>query len=117
MSADVLILTVALIILSVVLAAIGIAGLSAKLPKNPVMGVRVKSVQASEDAWEAGHRAAGISLILAAIPPAVVAGAMVLNPPAEIQDWILVYALAGVITGGLIALSVKQADRAAREVS
>ena len=34
------------------------------------------------------------------------------TPPQEIADWFLVYAVVGVITGGLIALASRTAERA-----
>jgi hypothetical protein len=75
----------------------------------------VASVQADDKAWRAGHRAASGAIVAAAGPPLLLAVALIAMPPAEVGDWFPVYAVVGVITGGLIALAVRQADRAAKE--
>ena len=113
---EVTIVALALLVLAAALAGVGVAGLAGRLPRNRVVGMRVEALRGSDEAWRAGHRASGVALILAAIPPAVVGVAMLIEPPTAVGDWMLVYAVAGVITGGLIALASRQADRAARAV-
>jgi len=107
------VLAIALLVLAVVLVSVGVAGLTERLPRNGWLGIRTKIVQRDDEAWRVGHRAAGAALITAAGPPLLLAVALLVAPPAEIEDWFLIYAAVGVVTGGLIALSVRQADRAA----
>lgn len=113
---DITILAAGLLILAVVLVGVGLAGLTERLPRNRWVGVRVPSVQESEAAWCAGHRAAAGAVMAAAGPPLLLAVALIASPPEKVDDWLLVYIVVGVITGGLIALAVRQADRAAQEV-
>ena len=111
---DAAVLALALFVLSLVLLLVGLAGRLGVLPRNRWIGVRAAAVRENDETWQAGHRASAAALLLAAVPPALVAAALVVEPPAEIDDWLLSYAVAGVVTGGLIALAVRQADRAAR---
>ena len=116
MNIEISIVAIALLILSAVLIGVGLAGLTERLPRNRWAGIRVSSVQASDAAWRAGHRAAAGAVMAAAGPPLLLAVALIAVPPAELEDWFLIYAVVGVITGGLIALAVRQADRAAQDV-
>jgi uncharacterized membrane protein len=106
-------LAMALLVLAVGLVFVGVAGLTERLPRNRWLGIRTQTVRRDDEAWRLGHRAAGAALITAAGPPLLLAVALLVAPPAETEDWFLVYAVVGVVTGGLIALSVRQADRAA----
>ncbi len=106
------VLAIALLMLAVALAAIGIAGLTERLPRNRWAGLRSASMRDDDAAWRRGHRAAGATLMAAAGPPLLLAMALFVAPPPDIADWFLVYAVVGVVTGGLIALSARQADRA-----
>jgi hypothetical protein len=114
---DITILAVAMIVLAAALVGVGLAGLTERLPRNRWIGVRVASVQASDEAWRAGHRAASGAVMAAAGPPLLLAVALIASPPEVVDDWLLVYIVVGVVTGGLIALAVRQADRAAQEVN
>jgi hypothetical protein len=107
------VLALALLVFAVALVAVGVAGLAERLPRNRWIGVRSPAVQRSDEAWRVGHRAGGAALVAAAGPPLLLAAALIARPPDEVADWFLVYAVVGVITGGLIALAVRQADRAA----
>lgn len=117
MDLEITIVAVALLILTALMIAIGLAALTERLPRNRWVGIRVASVQVDEKAWRAGHRAASAAVMAAAGPPLLLAVALIAVPPGELQDWFLVYAVVGVITGGLIALAVRQADRAAQEIN
>lgn len=114
---EITILALAMVVLSVALIAIGLAGLTERLPRNRWVGVRVASVQQSDEAWRAGHRASSGAVIAAAGPPLLLAVALIASPPEVVDDWLLVYVVVGVVTGGLIALAVRQADRAAQKVN
>ncbi len=117
MSLEISVVAIALLVLTAALVVIGLAGLTERLPPNRWVGIRVASVQVDERAWRTGHRAASGAVMAAAGPPLLLAVALIARPPAALEDWFLVYAVVGVITGGLIALAVRQADRAAQEVN
>ena len=105
-------LALVLLALAAALAAVGLAGLTERLPRGRWLGLRTKRIREDDEAWRVGHRAAGRTLIAAAGPPLLLAVALLAVPPDEVADWFLVYALVGVITGGLIALAARTADRA-----
>ena len=106
------ILAAALLALAVALAAVGLAGIAERLPRNRWIGLRAAGVRADDDTWRTGHRAAGGALIAAAGPPLLLGIALIARPPAQIEDWFLAYAVVGVVTGGLIAMATRQAERA-----
>jgi hypothetical protein len=62
------------------------------------------------------QRAVGRRLIAAAGPALLLGVALLVRPPEQVSDWFLVYAIAGVATGGLIALARRQAQQAARDL-
>lgn len=106
------VLAVALIVLAAVFVAVGLAALTERLPRNGVVGIQTASVRLDDEHWRVGHRAASSLLLAAAGPPLLLAAALVAVPPDEVADWFLVYAAAGVTTGGIVALAVRQAERA-----
>lgn len=106
---DTNVLALALLVLAMALAGVGLAGVTERLPRNRWIGLRVDVLRADDAAWRIGHRAGGAALIAAAGPPLLLAVALLASPPAEIADWFLLYALVGVVTGGLIALAARQA--------
>lgn len=112
---EITVLAVALLLLAAVLVGVGLASLTARLPRNRWLGVRVAATVADEEGWRAGHRAAGGTLIASAGPPLLLAIALLVRPPAALAEWFLVYAVVGVLTGGLIAVAVRQADRVATD--
>ncbi|MGD8684214.1 MAG: SdpI family protein [Chloroflexota bacterium] len=103
------ILALVLLGLAIALAGVGLAGLAERLPRNRWLGLRTPAVRENDTSWRAGHRAAGGTLIAAAGPPLLLAAALLASPPDALADWFPVYALVGVITGGLIALASRQA--------
>jgi hypothetical protein len=76
---------------AMVLGVIGMAGLAERLPR----GGRRR------------QRAAGATLLLAA--------ALIARPPEALGDWFVIFALAGVVCGGLIALARRQLESAEDE--
>ena len=110
-------IALALLALAVALAAIGIAGVTERLPRNRWLGIRTQALRDDDQSWRIGHRAAGAMLIAAAGPPLLLAVALIASPPAEAEDWFLIYAAVGVVTGGLIALAARQADRAVSDTT
>ena len=62
------------------------------------------------------HRAPDRRLIAAAGPALLLGVALLVRPPEQVSDWFLVYAIAGVATGGLIALARRQAQQAGRDL-
>jgi len=112
---EITVLALASLVTAVVLAAVGIAGVTERLPRNRWLGVRTDAIgEGDDDTWRIAHRAAGGALIAAAGPPLLLGVALLAAPPDEANDWFIIYAAVGVITGGLIALAVRQADRAAQ---
>ncbi len=109
---EITILAILLLVVAVVLAGVGIAAVTERLPRNRWLGVHSASMRGDDEAWRIGHRAAGGALIAAAGPPLLLAVALLAAPPEEAADWFLFYAVVGVVTGGLIALASRQADRA-----
>ena len=106
------IVAIALLTLAVVLAAVGLAGVLERLPPNRWIGLRAPVVRADDAAWRIGHRAAGATLIAAAGPPLLLAVALIAAPPEQLEDWLVILIAAGLITGGLLALASRQAQRA-----
>jgi hypothetical protein len=109
---DTTILALALLLLAVTLAGVGLAGVLERLPRNAWVGLRVDVVRRDDHAWRVGHLAAGPALMAAAGPPLLLAVALLVAPPEEVADWFLFYAVVGVVTGGLIALAARQARAA-----
>ena len=46
-------------VLAVLLIVVGALGWAAKLPGNPVVGIRVPEVRKSQELWDMAHRVAG----------------------------------------------------------
>ena len=109
-------LAVALFVLAAVFIGVGLAGLTRRLPHNRIVGIQTEAVRRDEERWQAGHRAASRLLLAAAGPPLLLAVALLVVPPDEVADWFLIYAAVGLATGALVALAVRQADRAAGEL-
>jgi hypothetical protein len=86
---------------------------SGRIPRNPLVGLRVRWVLDDEEAWETGHRAA-VPAVTAAAPVAVVVG-IIGAVPALGEDARIILALAGlgVLVAGLVWGTVLAA-RAAR---
>jgi hypothetical protein len=102
----------ALIALAVALVAVGLAGVLERLPRNRWIGLRTASVQDDDESWRMGHRAAGGAVIAAAGPPLLLGLALIAAPPENLEDWLLILIAVGLITGGLLALSSRQARQA-----
>ena len=107
------VLAVALLILAAIFAIVGALALFERLPRNSVVGIQAKPVTVDDEHWRAGHKAAAPMLLAAAGPSLLLAVALITVPPESIADWFIIYAVVGVITGGLIALAMRQAERAA----
>ena len=105
-------IAVALLALSAALAGVGLAGLADRLPPNHPLGLRNRALRADDVAWRRGHAAAGRALLAAAGAPLLLAVVLLVSPPEAVGDWLPAYALVGLLTGGLIALGVRQADTA-----
>ncbi len=109
---DDMLVGVALMLLAGGLAAIGLAGLMERLPRNRWIGLRLARIREDDAAWRTAHRAAGPSLIAAAGPPLLLGVALIAAPPDTLQDPFLFLGLVGIATGGLLALGVRQAQAA-----
>jgi hypothetical protein len=108
---EVTLVAVALLVLAVALAGIGLAGLTERLPRNRWVGLRTAGIRDDDEAWRVGHRAAGPALVAAAGPPLLLGVALIAAPPDRLEDWFLYMAVVGVLTGGLLALAARQAQR------
>lgn len=106
---EVTLVAVALLVLAVALAGIGLAGLTERLPRNRWVGLRTAGIRDDDEAWRVGHRAAGPALMAAAGPPLLLGVALIAAPPDRLEDWFLFMAVVGVVTGGLLALAARQA--------
>ena len=105
-------IALAMLLLATALAAIGLAGITERLPRNRWLGLRTKAVRHDDETWRVGHRAAGPSLLAAAGPPLLLSVALFVAPPDAVGDWLLIYAVVGLVTGGLLALGSRQAENA-----
>ncbi len=105
-------IAIAMLVLAIALAGIGLAGMTERLPRNRWIGLRSAALRAGDEAWRVGHHAAGGALVVAAGPPLLLAAALFASPPDALEDWLIVFALVGVVTGGLIALASRQAQTA-----
>ena len=109
---EVAVLALALLMLATALAGVGVAGLTERLPRNRWIGLRIASLRTDDEAWRIGHRASGATLVTAAGTPLLLGVALLVSPPALVADCLPAYAVVGVVTGGLIALAARQAERA-----
>ena len=103
-----------LVFLFVGLLLCGLAARSAKgsLKRNPWAGIRIPSTMASEAAWDAGHHAAVVPMMLAGVGPALV-GALLLTRPSG-GTALTVIALASFWLVGWLLVATALASRAAR---
>lgn len=106
------IVALALLVLAVALAGAGVAGISGRLPRNRWLGLRVPEVHEDDASWQVGHRAAGPMIVAAASPPLLLGVALLATPPERLEDWLVILIVAGLVTGGLLALATRQARSA-----
>ncbi len=106
------IVALALLGLAIALAAVGLAGVTERLPRNRWIGLRTIGVRKDDESWRIGHRAAGAAIIAAAGPPLLLGVALIAAPPENLEDWLLILIVVGLITGGLLALASRQAQNA-----
>lgn len=108
----------ALVLVSGGLAVIWIGRQAARgeLDRNWVAGIRITSTLASDEAWQAGHRAAGRFLVLAGIAPLLGGIAMIVVGWGrdELAATIALVACGVLVT--LVLIAGRVADRAARAV-
>ena len=102
----------ALLTLAGALVAVGLAGITERLPRNRWIGLPTGGVRADDESWRVGHRAAGGPLIAAAGPPLLLGVALLAVPPEDLEDWLLFLIADGLITAGLLALASRQARSA-----
>jgi hypothetical protein len=106
------IMALASLALAIVLAGVGIAGLAERLPHMRRAGAKAIPARQHDPGRQARSRAASATLIGAAGPPLLLGVALLVRPPEQLADWFLIYALTGVVTGGLIAYARRRADTA-----
>jgi len=73
------------------------------LERNWIMGIRTKSTLASDEAWEAAHRAAGGVLSLSGLGPLILGPLLLLRPNNAVGAGLVFLAIAWLLTGILIA--------------
>lgn len=82
------------------------------LKRNPWAGIRIPSTMASEAAWDAGHRAAVLPMMVAGVGPAAV-GALLLTRPSG-GTALTVIALSSFWLVGWLVVATVLASRSAR---
>jgi hypothetical protein len=96
----------------------GLGRLSAtgRLPRNLFAGIRIPSTLRSDEAWDAGHRAAASALTVAGFGPVVAAAVVAAKRPSREGQTVLFRIGAGWLLAW-IGLATFQASRAARATS
>lgn len=87
-------------ILAVLLIVVGGLGWAAKLPGNPVLGIRVPEVRKSQELWDMAHRVAGPLWVLSGVAFAISA---LMSFAASGWMWLIVAltAIAGIVFIGM----------------
>ena len=104
-------LAVLLITTGVLVSWVGTRSATGRLARNRRLGVRTPRTVASDEAWEAAHRAAGPWLV-AAGAAVTVPGVVLLARPSNALGGLVVLAGSGLLVS-LVAVSALLADRAA----
>jgi hypothetical protein len=97
----------------VIMVVVGRMAATGRLPRNLVAGIRIPSTLRSDEAWRAGHEAAGTALTAAGIGPLIVAAVVAVTHPGRGART----ALSRIGTAWLLCclgLATFQASRAAR---
>ena len=102
-----------LAVAAVVVAAVAALAATGRLRRNPVAGIRIPSLSASDAAWRIGHRAAVLPTAAAAVICVALAVVKLVNPLFEVVGSILQTVV--LILGVLVRTGL--ASRAAREQS
>jgi uncharacterized membrane protein len=87
------------------------AGKVGKLPRNYFAGIRLPSTLRSDEAWAAGHRAAGTTMIVSSLFLVAMGVRILMMGVEESEDGI--WWFAGPMLGGFLIATV-QAHRAAK---
>lgn len=106
---------VSLLALSVILLAVGAKMRSGELVRNNFIGVRTRSTLANDAAWEAGHKAGALSMVMAGLSGLVLlvlAGALCLL--GLYTSAFVVTSVGHVVAVGLVLYATLQANKAAR---
>ncbi len=76
-----------------------------RIPRNPWVGIRIPAFFSSDEAWQTGHQAAVLPMIVATIITAVIAVIATVVPHLDTTTTILI--TAGVVIVGLIAGAIR----------
>lgn len=103
-----------LLVAGVALAWIGLKGERGTLPLNWVAGIRTKATMASDEAWDAAHRAGGRLMTISGVVLAASAVPLFFRPSNAVAA-VLILGSTGVVLV-LAVWSTIRANRAARDV-
>lgn len=106
--------SVVLLAANIVIAVISVLCASGHIPVNPMVGIRTRTVKASEAAWTAGHRAALPATVIGAGVAAALAVASLFPLGAETQSALLL--AAAIVTVVALLVGAVFANRAATAV-
>ena len=102
--------TIALAVTGIVVAILVALCSSGTIGRNPVVGIRVPALLASDEAWKGGHRAAVLPTVVAAIA-ACALGALALIVP-SLADWGILLS-GGPVLLGLIWATIRASNSSA----
>lgn len=100
-----------LIVAGGVVGTVGVLGRSGRLPRNRLVGIRLRSTMTSDEAWAAAHRASWLYTLSAGIVMALFGIARSVNPHDAPSAWMfLAVVVVPLLAGGV------SAHRAARAI-
>ena len=97
----------------VIAVAVGRTAAMGRLPRNPVIGIRIPSTLRSDEAWRAGHGAAASALTVSGVGPIAAAAVVGLTRPSPRTEAFLLR-LGSVWLLGWIGRATFVASRATR---
>lgn len=104
---------ISLSVLGLALLAGGILAAGSWLPMNPIVGIRLRSTMASDQAWKAGHKAAGPYLIVGGVIGLAAVTVSLINPMYDVLFLVLTSCGAAVVL--LVAGAFAASKAAIRE--
>ncbi len=93
---------------------LGVIARRSDLPRNGRLGLRTPATLASDEAWAAGHRAAGPWLVAAGLGPAIAGVLALFRPSNDLFTLVSMFALALLV--GLIGVATLVANTASHRL-